>query len=323
MERVLSQDEIDAMVRAARGRSDTAQQATRDIKPCSFRHSGQLTSEQVRTINGLHETFARTLTQSLGAYLRVAFETTLVSIEQLAYGEFLERVAEVTYMVSFNIPQMEASGAIQIDHSLVFPLIDVLLGGKGQCQPLSREVSDIEEQIMEGVARIICRELASAWTPFIAGIELERRRTPAQMQRFLGATEKTLCLRFESKLAGGHGALNLIFPTSIANTLLRKLSADRSYGKSRGNSRFGQRLAERMLDCRFSITLALTEITLPILSLMTLRPNDICDLHVPVRSPASLQIAGRKVFESNPVRHGRHRAAQLGNPTFVYEERHQ
>ena len=94
MERVLTQDEIDAMVRVASGRQDDGQgPETRSIKPCTFRQSGQLTGEQVAAVNGLHEGFARSLTQSLGAYLRVSFEVTLVSIEQLAYSEFLERRA--------------------------------------------------------------------------------------------------------------------------------------------------------------------------------------------------------------------------------------
>lgn len=185
MERVLTQEEIDAMVQSARGRDHEGENKHRSIKPCSFRQSGQLTGEQVRTINGLHETFARSLTQSLGAYLRVIFEVNLVSVEQLAYGEFLERVPEVTYMMSFQVPRAGASAAMQIDHSLVFPLVDILLGGTGVCEAMTREVSEIEEQIVEGVARIICRELSATWVQFAGDLELEQRQTPSQMQRFL------------------------------------------------------------------------------------------------------------------------------------------
>jgi flagellar motor switch protein FliM len=323
MERVLNQEEIDAMVRAARGGQSEAHHEQRSIKPCSFRQSGQLTGEQVRTINGLHEAFARSLTQSLGAYLRVLFEVTLVSVEQLAYGEFLERVPEVTYMMSFLVPPMGSSAAMQIDHSLVFPLVDILLGGTGHCEAMSREVSEIEEQIMEGVARIICRELSAAWAQFASDLELEGRQPPAQMQRFLAPTEKTLCLSFEIKLAEARGMLNLVFPTSISNTLLRKLSADRAYGKPRANSRSGRRLAEKMMDCPFPAMLGLMNIKLPIHNLITLTPGEVCNLGLPVRLPASLVIAGRETFESSAVRNGLHRAAQVGNPIAIREERRQ
>jgi flagellar motor switch protein FliM len=323
MDRVLTQEEIDAIVRLASGRRDDSQRKeTRSIKPCTFRQSGQLTGEQVAAVNGLHEGFARSLTQSLGAYLRVSFEVTLVSIEQLPYSEFLERIPEITYMMCFRVENMSSGAAMQIDHSLVFPLVDILLGGTGQCDVLTREVSEIEEQIMEGVAKIICRELASAWTPLGTKLDLDGRQPPAQMQRFLAPTEKTLCLSFEVKLAETTGTLNLIFPVSISNTLLRKLSADWSYSRSRQAARSGGHMTLKMLECSFPIELGITAIKLPINTLAGLAPGQVCDLGIPVLKTASLIIAGRELFTANPVRQGRLRAAQIGQALdFAGEER--
>ncbi len=312
MEKVLSQEEIDAMVRAARGQHEAAPQAEqRSVKPCSFRQSGQLTGEQVRALTILHEGFARNLTQSLGAYLRVVFEATLARVEQVAYAEFLQRVPEVTYMMSFQVRPIGAAAAMQLDHALVFPLVDILLGGTGQCEPMTREITEIEEQIMEGVARIICQELAIAWAPMGTETELEHRQPASQMQRFLAPAEKTLCLGFNVKLAEARGSLNLVFPLSISNTLLRKLSTDWSYGKTRAISRSGRKLAEKMLDCSFPMTLGLTAIKLPVRTLLDLNPGDVCNLGVTVRLPASIMLADREAFEAEPVRHGRYRAAQV------------
>jgi len=320
MQKVLNQDEIDAMVEAARTKGDTLKPGQRSIKPCSFRQSGQLTGGQVRAINTLHEAFARSLTQSLGAYLRVAFETTLISVEQLAYSAFLERIPEITYMMSVHVPQMNAAAAMQIDHSLVFPLVDILLGGNGQCEALTREVSEIEEQIMEGVARIICHELEVAWAAFTNKLELEGRQPPAQIQRFLAPTEKTLCLSFEIKLAETKGNLNLVFPVSISNGLLRKLSSDVSYGKPRATNHSGQKLRETMMNGPFPVMLGLEAENVPIQTLVSLKPGEICNLRVPVRTPAAISLAGRKAFEAHPVRHGRRRAAQVIDQLAISKE---
>jgi len=321
MERVLTQDEIDAMVRAAVGRQDANKAETRSIKPCTFRQSGQLTGEQVAAVNGLHEAFARSLTQSLGAYLRVGFEVKLVSVEQLAYSEFLERIPEITYMVCFLVDQMRAEAAMQIDHSLVFPLVDILLGGTGACEILAREVSEIEEQIMEGVAKIVCRELETAWATLETQLSLSGRQSPAQMQTFLSPTEKTLCLSFEVKLVEATGTLNLIFPVSVSNTLLRKLSIDRSHGRARGNDHADGKLAAKMLDCRFAAQLGIPAIQLSIDTLVGLTPQGLYNLGIPVREPASLIIAGYEAFAASPVRQGRRRAAQLGQQLTIPKER--
>ena len=320
MERVLDQTEIDLLVQAAKtNRMPHPQQ--RSIKPCSFRQSGQLTGEQTHAITVLHETFARNLSLSLGAYLRIAFEVALTSVEQFTYSEFLEHVPDVTYMASFNVRQMSAAAAMQIDHGIVFPIVDVLLGGTGRCEALTREVTEIEEQIMDGVARIMCQQLHTAWTPLGVEIVYEGRQSSTQIKRFLAPPEKTLCLTFEVKLAETKGSLRMIFPVSISNALLRKLASDLSYVRARPNSHSDSRIVRKMLGCTFPVTLTLPLIKLPVDVLMNLSEGQVCNLGIPVRVPAAVAIAGREAFEGNPVRHGRQRAAQIGKSITMKEER--
>jgi flagellar motor switch protein FliM len=315
MEKVFTKEEIHALIGVASSRQEKGRiKETRSITACNFRQSGQLTGEQFAAVNGLHEGFSRSLTQSLGAYLRVNFDVRLVSIEQPAYNEYLTRVPDITYMVGFQIEPMSAAAAMQIDHSLVFPLVDILLGGVGKCEVFTRDISEIEEQVMEEVAKIICRELETAWTPLGTKIHLDRRQSRAQMQRFLAPTERTLCLSFEVKLAEITGKLNLIFPASVSNTLLRKLSTDQSYVKSRPADSTGVHMAAKMLDCQFPLELGIPAIKLPINTLTGLVPQMVYNLGIPVRKPASLFIGGRGAHEANPVRRGRMRAAQVGSP---------
>lgn len=292
----------------------------RSITPCSFRQSGQLTGEQGRAMRALHETFARNLTDSLGASLRVQFEVQLAAIDQITYQEFLQRVPDITYMMSFQAPQMNASGAVQIENALVFPMVDILLGGSGKCESMTREVSEIEEQIMEAAARIICHELSLAWTPLGEGLELEGRQPTAQMQRFLDPLEKIVCLKFDVKLADAQGVLNLVLPITISNTLLRKLCLDSSASRTR-TSHADSRLVERMLECSFEIMLGMPAIELPIQALLGLEEGALCNLGVPLRNGSALLIGGREAFEATPVRHGRQRAAQVGEPVIAPAER--
>jgi len=323
MQKALAQEEIDAMLLVAAAKQDDGRsEEARSIEPCTFRQSGQLTGEQVAAVNGLHEGFARILSQSLGAYLRMSFEVTLASIEQLPYSQFLGRIPEINYVMAFRVEKMMAPAALQIDHSLVFPLVDILLGGGGHGEILTREVSEIEEHIMEGVARIICQELETSWAALDAKLSLDERQSPAHVQRFMPPTEKTLCISFEIKLAEANGKLNLIFPVSISNTLLRKLAADSLYGKPRPADSAREQITAKMLDCSFPMELGITAIKLPINTIAGLVPQSVCNLGVPVRKSASLAIAGREAFDAHPVRHGRLRAAQLGQGlTFSDQEK--
>ncbi len=75
MEKVLNQEEIDAMVRQARsgGAAESALPAQPRVELWDVRRAGQIGREQLQAITTLHEGFARNLTHALGAYLRVVF----------------------------------------------------------------------------------------------------------------------------------------------------------------------------------------------------------------------------------------------------------
>jgi len=90
------------MIRAARG-GGLASMTGPTAEPWDARESGHLGKDQVRAISQPHEVFARNLTHSLGAYLRVGFGAALVSAEYLAFREFLGSLPEVTYLASFQL----------------------------------------------------------------------------------------------------------------------------------------------------------------------------------------------------------------------------
>src|SRR4051812_105117 len=99
MGKVLNQEEIDAMIRAARsgGRDAATLPQPPKVEVWDAKRAGQIGREQLAAITSLHEGFARNLTHSLGAFLRVVFTTTLVSAEHLAFREFFQRIPEITY----------------------------------------------------------------------------------------------------------------------------------------------------------------------------------------------------------------------------------
>ena len=84
-------------------------------------------------------------------------------------------------------------------------------GGAGTDRHPTREVSEIEECILEGVGQIICRELATVWQPLGVEIEFDQRQPVSQMLRIMPAQEKTLALSFEVTMPDSHGVLNLRF----------------------------------------------------------------------------------------------------------------
>ena len=317
MQNVLNQEQIDAMVRAARsgGGSDsgeTKELKTQELKvePWDVHRAGQIGREQLHAVTQLHEGFARSLTHSLGAYLRVVFTAALVSAEHLTYREFLERIPETTYLASCKLEPMGVTGALQLDLKVAFPIVDLLLGGEGKGAAATREITEIEQQIVESVARIVCRELGTAWQAVDLQVVFEKRMEAGEAQRLMPTDEKTLSLSFEVTMSEVRGSLNLAVPVSVSHALLRKISAEWN-DRPRRPSQWRERLKRRLLDCPFSVELGANGVRAKVSELSELVPGQLLSLRRSAAEPASLLVAGVEMFRAVPARCGETRAARV------------
>ncbi|MBO4546997.1 MAG: flagellar motor switch protein FliM, partial [Treponema sp.] len=105
---VLSQDEIDQLLNAINtGQSETddykAVSDTRKIKIYDFKRPDKFSKEQIRTVQIMHETFARLTTTSLSAQLRSLVHVHVATVDQLTYEEFIRSIPTPTTLAVINM----------------------------------------------------------------------------------------------------------------------------------------------------------------------------------------------------------------------------
>jgi flagellar motor switch protein FliM len=308
MKKLLNQEEIDAMFLAARGGAATAARNVQGWDPTRFR---QLGASQLQTISQLHEGFAQQLTHSLGAYLQVGLDAKLVSAEYLAFTEFLQRLPEQTYLAALTVSPLISVALLQLDLTLAFPVIDLLLGGQGVGEVPARDLTEIEAEILESVVTLICRQLTLAWEALQLTFTFEQRKRTAEAQRLMAPEEKTLALSFELTVLGARGTLNLILPTLLSNTYLRKLASEKSYVHHGSSPETVRHLRQRVLPCPFLLELAFPRLRVPLDQLLALAPGDVLPLPVRLDRPAVLRVGEEVLFLARPVRQSGLRSAHL------------
>jgi flagellar motor switch protein FliM len=313
MRKILGQDEIDALFSSAQqSRKALGQGPARKVVKCDLGKSNALVADQVRIVTSLHESLARRLGNSLGAYLRVAFDMHLVSVEQIAYGDYLGRLPDLTYLASLHIMPIDARAAIQADLSLVFPIVDLVLGGSGADSIDPRDLTEIEEQIFETVVGLIAHDLRITWSPVIElDFQLEQRQQLTQAQSLMLSTEKILCLSFEICLSQARGTVSFAFPAVVANALLRKLSVQWSFSGRTPSRESRRRVRDRLLESRFDVQLSLPASALHVRDLLSLEPGRILTLPKRAQEPVHLNVAGKPLFLAYPVRHGTQKGARI------------
>jgi flagellar motor switch protein FliM len=223
MGKILSQDEIDALLGSAREIEREAQKSTpadggaaSEAVLYNFRRPDRVSREQIRSLHFLHDRFARNIGTSLSAYLRSATEVSVVSVEQFTYSEFLMSLPDPTAFYAVELPPIDGLGAMEMNPSIAFAMIDRMLGGTGRPLQLSRALTEIEQNVIDSVAKLILENLTEAWSPILnVHFRIHGRETRPQMLQVAAPNEVFILLVFDVKIAETRGMINLCVPAAV------------------------------------------------------------------------------------------------------------
>ena len=232
MNEVLSQDEIDQLLTAiSSGETDTDDykpvNSAKKIKMYDFKRPDKFSKEQLRTVSIMHETFARLTTTSLSAQLRSLVHVHVASVEQITYEEFIRSIPTPTTLAVINMDPLKGNAVLEIDPAITFCMIDRLFGGRGLTSGnKNRDLTDIEQEVMEGVIVRILANIREAWTqvidlrPRFAQIE-----TNPQFAQIVPPTEMVVLITLETKVGEEEGMMNFCIPYLVLEPIVSKLSS--------------------------------------------------------------------------------------------------
>ena len=280
----------------------------RTVYSCNFHSAGRLSNEDARSLSAIHEGFAQHVASGLDVYLGTSMEVKLEGLDQLSIKDHIAGLPSHCYIVPFSSNSL----FMEFDSELVFPIIELLLGGSGDSSDPGRELSEIEAEIMQDIVLLIGHQALAAWRmpdlPLAAGPCIKA----AAMHEAFAMNEKATVFRFAVQLAGVASSFRLVFSPEFLNAVLKQTKTEQPQSKSRVWSFPMPPLRERILDCDVAVTAELAGLRVPVRDLIALQPGSVLKLHAPIHNPEMLTAGGRGLFEAAPVRIGSQRAAQLG-----------
>src|ERR1700678_4300005 len=112
----------------------------RSVHPCDFRAAGRMSNETARGLKAIHETFARNVVGALDAYLGTDVVIKLLTLDQLPIKEHIASIPALSYIVPLSLGTMPGNVIMEFDIDLVFPIIELLMGGTGTSASGDREL---------------------------------------------------------------------------------------------------------------------------------------------------------------------------------------
>jgi len=320
MNEVLSQDEIDQLLMAfGSGESDNENfsqvKDTRKIKIYDFKRPDKFSKEQIRTVQMMHETFARLTTTSLSAQLRSLVHVQVASVDQLTYEEFIRSIPTPTTLAVINMDPLKGNAILEIDPAITFSMIDRLFGGTGQGTKVQRDLTDIEQSVMEGIIVRILANMRESWTQVIdLRPRLGQIETNPQFAQIVPPNEMVVLVTLETKVSDEEGMMNFCIPYLTIEPIISKLSTQFWFSSVRRNSttQYLGVLKEKLSSVDMDVVAEIGSINLPIRDVLALRAGDIIRLsNVRVDDPLTLSVGNQKKFYCQPGVIGKRMAVQI------------
>jgi flagellar motor switch protein FliM len=312
LDRVLTQEEIDSVFRNLREPEEEGDPGKR-AQPYDFRRPDRIAKHQLRAIHMLNETFARNLASSLSAYLRAYVIVNLVSVEQLSFLEFSQCLPSPTVIASLGMKPYEGNAILEMNPSLVFPILEMLLGG-GKVSPvkIEREVTEIEQSIMEGLYRIALHDLREAWSSVSAlSFTIEAHETEPQMLQILAPSEAVVAISLEVRIGENVGMMNIGIPSIIMKMLRQKFDQQWSVRRSESTEAEQARILRLVKPAIVSIDARLRGATMKTEDLLALEAGDVLAFDYPIERALRVEINGRYKYTGRVVNAGHKRALAL------------
>ena len=215
----------------------------------------------MRSLQTMHEGFGRNFGAALSALLRTIVEVKLTSVDQLTYSEFVFSLENPTCFNLINAEPLEGQLILDINLSLLFPIIDRLLGGGSDpTPPTRRPLTEIELRLVSRITDLFCKEMKHAWENVLElNLSVDRVESNPQLVQIVPPNEVVVLISFELTLGDARGMMNLCIPFNSIERIshaavVEQLGQLRQEAGDAGEHPADQQPAERRAWSRWSST---------------------------------------------------------------------
>jgi flagellar motor switch protein FliM len=314
-DRVLSPAEADSVFKKkTEGAGDDS--GSRNVQAYDFRRPDRIAKDQLRSINLLHENFARSLASSLSAYLRAYVAVNLVSVEQLSFLEFTQCLPSPSCLMVLGMKPYDGNAVLEIGPSLVFPILEMLLGGAGKVTAkINRELTEIERSILDGLLRIILQDLRSSWGAVTTmEFSIESQEDEPQLLQVLAPSEAIVAISMEVRIGDTAGMMNIGIPSITVKMLRQKFDQQWSVRKTESTGDEHARMLRLLRPALVHLDARLHGPKIGVEALLDLKEGDVLAFDYPIEKPVDFTVNGILKYQGEIVGAARKRAFQIHHP---------
>lgn len=296
-ERVLNQDEIDSLL----GFSDDGSMDGDNSGIMALVNSGLVNYERLPMLEVVFDRLVRMMTTSMRNFTSDNVEVNLEQITSVRFGDYLNSIPLPAMLSVFKAEEWDNYGLMLVDSSLIYSIVDVLLGGRKGGAVLrveGRPYTTIERNLVERMIHVIMSDMSAAFDPLSpVTFRFERLETNPKFATIGRPANAAVLIRLRIDMEDRGGRIEIVIPYATLEPI-RELLLQMFMGEKFGrDSIWENHLARQLWMTNVPIKAVLDEVSMPLNDLLNLKVGSQIMLNCGPKDPIELKCGDIPLFD--------------------------
>ena len=283
---ILSQDEVDALLRGVTGEVEEASDDgdSSGVRSYDIGRQERIVRGRMPTLEIINERFARNLRVGLFNFMRRNAEISVGPVRVLKYSEFIRNLVVPTNLNVVHIKPLRGSALFIIDPALVFLVVDNLFGSDGRyhVRVEGRDFTPTEQRIIQRLLDVIFVEYRKSWeTVYTVDFSYVRSEMNTQFANIATPTEVVVAFTFKIELGAGGGDFHICMPYSMIEPIRDVLYSSMQADRTESDNRWVSLLSKQVQTAEVDLVANLGHAPVTLGEILNLKVGDIISLEIP------------------------------------------
>ena len=294
--RVLDQAEIDSLLGFQEG--DDTETERSGIE--AIIDSGMVSYERLPMLEVVFDRLVRMMSTSLRNFTSDNVEVSLVNITSIRFGDYLNSIPLPAMLTVFKVEEWDNFGLITVDSSLIYSIVDVLLGGRRGTAAMrieGRPYTTIERNLVERLINVVLTDLGGAFDPLAAvTCRFDRLETNPRFATIARPANAAIVARLRIDMEDRGGRLELLLPYATlepVRELLLQMFMGEKFGR---DSIWENHLATELWFTDVELDAVLDEVTISLKDVLNWEVGSRLELQVTPDTTVDLRCGENSMF---------------------------
>jgi len=313
-ERVLSQEEIDNLLGFSVGEVNLDDNS--GIR--AIIDSAMVSYERLPMLEIVFDRLVRLMTTSLRNFTSDNVEVSLDRITSVRFGDYMNSIPLPAVLAVFKAEEWENFGLATVDSSLIYSMIDVLLGGRRGASQLrieGRPYTTIETNLVKRLIEVVLADAEQAFRPLSPlTLTIDRLETNPRFAAITRPANAAILVRLRIDMEDRGGNVELLLPYATIEPI-RGVLLQMFMGEKFGRDPIWEgHLASEIGQAQIAVDAVLYEAEIPLRRLMSLEVGDTLPLDIRADTLVAVRCGEVTLTEGRMGRVGDRVAIRVAKP---------